>query len=696
MTTSTHQAAPSSRVSEYPFSRTAIQQLVQAFGDWLRAAPPALLYGLRLWGAVCMALLLAFWLELDNPYWAGATAAAVCTPVLGASMRKGWFRLVGTVLGVVSAVVLSAFFSQSRAGFLIGLALWGGICAFGATLLRNFASYAAALAGYTAAIIAGGELGLVGGANGDAFNLAVARGTEIGIGIVCAGLVLTMTDFGDARRRLATMLTDISAEILAGLIHALSLVGPVQAASRTARRSMIQRVAALDAVIDQASGEISAMPLRPRELRAATDRFFAALAAWRSVADHLELAPDAIEEATRVRGCLPRILTDLETTGTVPGERGDPHAIRNAIWIAVRRLLALPAETPSLQLLRDQTAAGLLALSIAIDGVMLLDHPWMAGTPRCVAGPRVADTLPALINAVRAFVTIGAAELVWVWTGWPGGTTFIIFATIAITLFGPREDSAYASAKSFTIGTAIAAVFAAIAAFVLLPGQSSFIGLCAVLGLVLIPSGELSSRSWQQPLFVALGTNFVALLRPSNPAIYDPELFYNTAAALLCGVGFAMLAMRLLPAMPAETRVRRLLALTLRDLRSLTHASPPNSAAGWEGRLYSRLSAIPDSVDTLQAARMTAALSVGGEIIRLRHIAHRFAIAAELEPALTAIAAGKSGAAIRALNRFDQALAVLPAGLPGAKPRARARGTILSIAGSLARHASFFDAEVRA
>ena len=146
-----------------------------------------------------------------------------------------------------------------------------------------------------------------------------------------------------------------------------------------------------------------------------------------------------------------------------------------------------------------------------------------------------------------------AAELVWVWTGWPGGTTFIIFATIAITLFGPREDSAYASAKSFTIGTAIAAVFAAIAAFVLLPGQSSFIGLCAVLGLVLIPSGALSSRSWQQPLFVALGTNFVALLRPSNPAIYDPELFYNTAAALLCGVGFAMLAMRLLPAMPAET-----------------------------------------------------------------------------------------------------------------------------------------------
>ena len=86
--------------------------------------------------------------------------------------------------------MLSACFPQSRIGFLLGLALWAGGCAFVATLLRNFASYAAALAGFTAAIIAGDELGAVGGASGDAFNLAVARGTETCIGIVCAGLVL--------------------------------------------------------------------------------------------------------------------------------------------------------------------------------------------------------------------------------------------------------------------------------------------------------------------------------------------------------------------------------------------------------------------------------------------------------------------------------------------------------------------------
>ncbi|MEJ0047878.1 MAG: FUSC family protein [Rhodospirillales bacterium] len=74
----------------------------------------------------------------------------------------------------MTIVLLTVCFPQSRLGFLAGLALWGGICALFATLLRNFASYAAALAGITAAIIASGELGAVGGANGDAFMLAIS------------------------------------------------------------------------------------------------------------------------------------------------------------------------------------------------------------------------------------------------------------------------------------------------------------------------------------------------------------------------------------------------------------------------------------------------------------------------------------------------------------------------------------------
>jgi uncharacterized membrane protein YccC len=159
----------------------------------LRSTAPALLFGLRLWAAVCLALYVAFWLQLDNAYWAGTSAAVVCQPSLGASLRKAWFRMIGTVVGAVVIVVLTARFPQNRTGFLLGLALWGAACGFVATLLRNFAGYGAALAGLTVAVIASDELGAVGGANNDVFMFAVARGSEICIGIICAGVVLAST-----------------------------------------------------------------------------------------------------------------------------------------------------------------------------------------------------------------------------------------------------------------------------------------------------------------------------------------------------------------------------------------------------------------------------------------------------------------------------------------------------------------------
>jgi len=110
-----------------------------------RSAVPALLFGLRLWAAVCLALYIAFWLELDYAYWAGSSAAIVCQSSLGASLRKGWFLMVGTAVGAVAIVLLTALFPQERIGFLLGLALWGAACGLLATLLRNFAAYSAAL-----------------------------------------------------------------------------------------------------------------------------------------------------------------------------------------------------------------------------------------------------------------------------------------------------------------------------------------------------------------------------------------------------------------------------------------------------------------------------------------------------------------------------------------------------------------------
>src|SRR5262249_54471085 len=168
--------------------------------DAARAAGPPLLFCLRLLASRCLPPFVPVWLPLRKALFAGTTAAIVCQPHLGASLRKGWFRMIGTVVGAVAIVVLTACFPQDRAAFLVGLALWCAAGALVATLLRNFAAYAAALAGYTAALIANDQLGATGGPHRGALMPAVFPVSASWVCIVFARVVRARADFWRAPR----------------------------------------------------------------------------------------------------------------------------------------------------------------------------------------------------------------------------------------------------------------------------------------------------------------------------------------------------------------------------------------------------------------------------------------------------------------------------------------------------------------
>src|SRR6202051_2794689 len=678
------------------FWTTDPPQAYQSVAAALRFATPALLFGLRLWAAVCLALYIAFWLQLDNASWAGTSAAIVCQTSLGASLRKGWFRMVGTGVGATAIVVLTACFPQDRIGFLFCLAVWGGACGLMVTLLRNFAAYSAALAGYTAAIIASDALGATGGANGDVFMLAVTRASEICIGIVCAEVVLAGTDFGDARRRLAVQFAELSAEITRRLFGTFSLGGRELPETRPVRRDLVRRVIALDPVIDQALGESSDLRHRSPILQAAVDGLFAALSGWRMVAVHLERLPSnqGRREADIVLGNMPQELRSVPTEGHAKSWEMDPSSARRACAATVRALIGLPNRTPSLRLLADQTARALIGIRRALDGLLLLADPARSIPVSRSMRLYVPDLLPSLLDGARVFVTIGAVELFWIVTKWPNGPQALVFATIGVILFAQRADQAYATVMSFMVGVALSAVFAAIVEFAVLPGGAAFAGFSLAIGLVLVPAGTLMVQPWQTVIFVAMTANFIPLLAPANQMSYDTQQFYNAALAIVAGVGVAALAFRLLPPLSPALRTRRLLALTLRDLRRLPTGRIPQNSDNWESRIYSRLSALPEHAEPLQRAQLMAALSVGTEIIRLRRVAHRFDLQVEIDAALDAVAKGNSSAAAERLARLDQRLAALPNTGPGARARLRARSNILAMSEALGQHAAYFDSGV--
>ncbi|WP_375787026.1 FUSC family protein [Bradyrhizobium sp. Pha-3] len=666
-----------------------IRQASLGLRQWLPSSLPPVLFALRLWTAAYVALYVAFWLQLDNAYWAATSAVIVSQPTLGASLRKAWFRMVGTMLGAVAIVILTAWFPQNRLGFLLGLALWGASCSFVATILRNFVAYGVALAGVTAAIIASDELGATGGASGHVFLLALTRVSEIWIGIVSASVVMAGTDLGRARRRLTKLLASLSAAVAAGLVR--SLAGASGDVMRVSRRDLIQRTIALDPVIDEVMGEAPDLRVGPQGLRAAVEGLFVALSNWRLVANHLDLLPDKQRrsEADAILRELPAVVRSLTLEWNLARWTDDAASLRRVCAGAVRTMVALPAQTSSLRMMADGVAQALIGIARSLDGMMLLaDHDQSARTIRAAQFP-IADCLPAVINAVRTFLMICAVAAFWIVTAWPGGVLAIVWSTIFVIANSlPGADEPYADAKSRLLGIIAAAVCAAIIKFAVLPGSETFIYLALAIGVVIIPAAALSTQPWQPAMFGFLALGFIPFLKPENPISYDSGQYYNDALAIIAGAGASTLAFRLIPPPSPAFRVARLLRLTLRDLRRLVTRKTTQTRIAWENLVYARLASFPSQSQPLQRARLLAALSIGSEVIKVRRRGRRLGCTMRIEAALEPLGWGDSVIASKRLEELGNTLSAVP----DTRTRAvqRVQGSIRAISEGLRQHAAYF------
>jgi uncharacterized membrane protein YccC len=642
-----------------------------------------MLFALRLWASVCLALYVAFALQLSDPSWAGTTAALVCQPQLGASMRKATFRLIGTAVGGVAIVVIAALFPQDRVGFLTGLALWSAACGFIGALLKNFAAYGAGLAGFTAAVIASDVFGPTGGANEQVFLLALIRVVEITVGIVSAGVVLALTDLGGARRRLGGELATVAADALTGFAGAISAADPLEPASRAARREVMRRAIALDPLIDTAIGEASDLRYRSRILQAAVNGLVAAISAWRTMALHLGRlsGPGQGRDVEPVA----RILQGLAAT---PDEaQREPARLRDACDRAARAAARIAASSPSSQLLADSAAEGLIGLSRALNGVTLVVDPAGARREDASALLHVPDWAPPAIVALRAFLTAALVSLFWIVTAWSSGPLALTFAIVIAVLIPLQGDRAYGVAMLFLLGSALSAVLSAVLTFGVLPSVVTFPGLCLTLGLALVPLGIGIASPWSPAFFTAAAVHLIPLMSLKNVAAYDAAQFYNTVLAILSGIAVATILIRILPPPSPATRTRRLLRFALADVRRLARGRGTRSIPTWSDRMFARIVAIPDSAEPVERAYMSAALATGRRIIRLREVAPRFVSRRVLDAALAPLAEGRVPDALHGLEALDLELTEAAR---DARIVRRLRAVVLAMSEELAEFPEFF------
>src|ERR1700751_2293066 len=142
-------------------------------------------FAVKTFAAAVLALYIAFWAGLDDPRWAFLTVFVVSQPDSALVLAKSFYRILGTIAGVLVTIALVFGLAQYGELFVAAVAVWMCFCNIAARAVRNFASYGFQLAGYTVAIV-----GIPAALNpSGAYDLVVARSTEILLGIICAALV---------------------------------------------------------------------------------------------------------------------------------------------------------------------------------------------------------------------------------------------------------------------------------------------------------------------------------------------------------------------------------------------------------------------------------------------------------------------------------------------------------------------------
>ena len=577
---------------------------------WLRPSP-TWGYTMRVLLAFAGAIYAAYWLELDSPYSAGTTVLVLMNTSRGAVISKSLWRLVGSSVGIAAAIALVAAFAQTPVLFIVGLALWVGLCSAVASLLRYHRGYGVVLAGYTVTLVAFGAIA----EPEHIFDLATARLAVVSIGVLATAMVFLITDHGPGREQLRDRVTRLVSRA-AGVLRDALVSGDLSVATQ-ARTQVAQDLTGLDQLVEFATVEDGGSGRFAGDLRFAVAQLFATL-------------PGGLHAVTLVRqlqGPERAALGELtEALGQLadaqPGQtETDLRRSIDGLRVRLAERTTACRDTASLAAL-DQAVALLGQFAGALDSL----HALWEGVPSipAIRLRNYVNLVTAARNGVRAAIAIVMAGLFWIVTGWSDGSSMLVLLGVVCAL-ASQSDSAAQASLDFLKGTALAVLAAFVCVFGILPQMAGFPLLMAGI-LPFIAAGVFFGR---QPRFavVSLGflVFFIILVAPQNPMRYDLAHFLNVSCALLVGSTWAVLAFRaLLPPNPKAEAVG--LAHSMRDaVQRLVRSRRLPHLIQWEHlqlqrmvRLSLRLASNPDERRRAIGSG-AAAIVIGRHLLTLRH-----------------------------------------------------------------------------
>ena len=587
--------------------------------------PPTWLYAARTTLAAVLALYVAFILQLDNAFSAPVTALIVANPMHGMVWSKSLYRLAGTLAGAIAALVLMANFSQVPELFVLGLGIWMGLCTATATLLRNFRSYGAVLAGYTVALVAlpavDDPLSI--------FDRVLNRGSLVVIGILCSALVSALFSPRVAERSLRAKLLETMGDL--GRYCALALDRDEDGRRLAALRPKVGGgIQLTNNLIEFAASERPELARLADTLGVSINGMLGAVSAATSIHTALRSYLDAAADTSALLPLIAEARGLAEQMASAVGER-DPAALLDQITALRDALTALdekieqhlPAAETTVLVALDRLDDMVAELVLSIDGLSRLLRRDIADL-----GMRASfhlDWRGALINGARALIAVWAACLFWNASGWPHGGSMVLAMVPAVGLFATR-DTPEQDSLGFAKGS-IAATIAAIAYLtIVMPAITTYGGLVCALA----PPIFLATLVTTNPRLVFAGVGFsvffITELAPSNPMVFDLVTTINNGTALVLGALLTALVYRLVLPINPRSRIRTMIRIIIDDVAALARLTRPYTREAWESRMHDRMMRMRALLQATGLAQENlmhgafAAFRLGREILRMRTI----------------------------------------------------------------------------
>ncbi len=514
-----------------------------------------------------------------NPYWAGWAVAVIALPTVGASIRKGTLRVVGTILGCLAALIIQALAPQERWTFMLLACGWMFFTTY-LMVSRQKDSYLWTMAAYVCLLILLSDLD----SSENMFESAVFRTVETVMGVVVYTLIAVflwpLTNLGAIKKSSAELAAALNDIYRAGRDTILGQRA-AEAGFQILHGKVVQQLAHFREVLEAEGSE----SFEVSQARRLWERFLGLSSAWLETAgrwqsglvelvriDLRTVFPDLsafFAELDSRFAVLPQVLA-----GGSPGHL--PRKVRLLVDpVALQRLAsfdraAVEVAKKEMEHLEKLTAA-LLECARELEG-----HAAGGGEAKPLRSPGVRDRatrLPVpdwdhLRSASFVAATTGLGFLIWIFFNPPGHSAwFQLTGTIALLVAAVPPLRASRMIAPVAVSSAICL---AIYVFVM-PQLSSFLGLGSLLFICMFLNCYFMSGMGR--FFVSMA--ILNILQIQNQQVYSFAAMANFFIFLVMAFTFLFVMSYLLGSPRPEKVVLHLLDRFFRSAEFLMARKAP-------------------------------------------------------------------------------------------------------------------------